>query len=136
MSATNATTSQGSKLEVSVSSSFHEIIQIVGWTGPSIVTDMADITNLGSPTAFKEWLPILKDGGNVSFDMFYIPADTYHAYLRTANINGTLEAFKMTFVTSPAATISFSTYVTKFENKVQKGSPLMIGVELKVTGTI
>jgi hypothetical protein len=133
---TLAYSSQGTDLKVTISGTPTLITQIVGITGPSIVTDLAEITNLSSPNSFKEWKPILKDGGNVSFDLIFDAANAAHVYLQNANINSSLEVFTEDLSTTPAQHIAYSAYVTKFEIKAQKGQVITMGVELKVTGNI
>jgi hypothetical protein len=136
MSATLAASSQGSQLKVSISSVFTPITQAKGLTGPSITTDYKEITTLSSPSAFKEYQPIMKDPGPVSFDLVWNPADPTHAYLLAANQNSTLESFEEITTHLVPKTIAYSAYVSKFEFSATTGDVWMAKVELKATGAV
>jgi hypothetical protein len=136
MSATVAASSQGSQLKVTITSTPTVIPQIKGLTGPSITTDYKEITTLSSPSAFKEYLPIMKDPGPVSFDLVWDPSNAAHAYLQTANAAGTLEVFAEVTTHTTPKTISYSAYVSKFEFSASTGDFWMAKVELKVTGAV
>lgn len=133
---TTAYTSQGSLLKVAISSAATTIPGVKGLTGPSVNTDFADITNLTSTGAYKEWQPIMKDPGGVSFDMIYDPADPAHEYLRAANVSQAKENFTLILSDAGAATMTFAAYIAKFEFKLGIGEVLMVSVELKLTGAI
>lgn len=49
--------------------------------GPSIEVTAIDATNHDSPDAFAEYLPGVGDAGEVTFDLFFDPSDTWHARL-------------------------------------------------------
>ncbi len=135
---TIAFSSQGSKLQVSISAVDTDILQIRGLTGPSVNWDIADITNLNSPGNFKEKLPLMKDPGKVTFTLIYDPANAAHEYLRASNAAefGTLEAFKEIINSATPKTIGFSAYVTKFQFKLETNKPGEVDVELTLTGAI
>jgi len=138
MSATVAASSQGSLLKVTMSSTPTVIPQIKGLTGPSITTDYKEITTLSSPSAYKEYMPIMKDPGPVSFDLVWNPADTAatHEYLRNANANSSLETFTEVTTHVTPKTITYQAYVSKFEYSATTGDVWMAKVELKVTGAV
>jgi len=135
MPATTAYSSQTSNLKVSISSVMTHIPQIDSISGPSIVTDLNDITNLDSPNSFKEFLPVLKDGGTVQCAMVYNPSDTTQQYIQNSNFNSTLESFELDLSTTTHK-LTFSAYVTKFESTEKKGDALRVNFELKVTGPV
>lgn len=58
-----------------------------GWTtlagvmdldGPELSTEEVKVTHQESPDATHEYLPGLKDGGSISFDVVYIPGSPAH----------------------------------------------------------
>ncbi len=138
MSATLAASSQGSQLKVTISSTPTIIPQIQALAGPSIITDYKEITTLSSPSAFKEFMPIMKDPGPVTFDIVWNPADVgaTHEYLRTANANSTLETFTEVTTHATPKTITYTAYVAKFEYSAATGDVWKVKVELKVTGAV
>jgi hypothetical protein len=136
MPATVAASSQGSQLKVSISSVYTAISQVKALTGPSIVTDYKEITTLSSPSAFKEYLPIMKDPGPVTFDLVWDGNNTTHNYLMAANQNSTLESFEEITTHVTPRTIAYSAYVSKFEFSATTGDVWMVKVELKATGAV
>ena len=138
MPATVPYSSQGTKLQVSISSVYTDINQIKGLTGPSIDWDIADTTTLSSPSNYKEKFPLMKDPGTVSFDLVYDPANAAQEYLRASNAAsaGVLEAFKEILSDPGQATIGFSGYVTKFEFKNESAQTGMAHVEITCSGAV
>lgn len=57
------------------------------WDMPGITTDLLESTEFGDQ--WKQYLLGLKDGGEITFDGFFIPDDSQgQAMLRTANLDG------------------------------------------------
>lgn len=109
---------------------------IQGFTGPNTVQDFEEITNLDSTGGYKEWWPTLRDGGTVSFDMISKANDSAQLYLANANINGSLEHFRINIgLTNPASFI-FHGYVAKNEYKAETAKVIKQSVEIKSTGKI
>lgn len=134
----SAASSQGTQLSLLTSSpsTYTLIPQIEGFTGPSTAQDYDEITNLDSSSGYKEWVATLRDGGAVSFTMIAKPGDATQGALETANVAGSLQAFKITWPTGFTKTATFNAYVQKYEYQFQKGKSVRYGVELKVTGAV
>lgn len=134
---TSATTSQGTTIGVKINGSYVNIPYIMGFTGPSIVQDFEEITNLDSTGGFKEWFATIRDGGTVPFTQIAKDNDSTQLHLAASNFAGTLDDFKITFALATAPkTWQFLAYVQKFEPQVQQNKSIKYGVELKVTGAI
>lgn len=55
-----------------------EIAEVTEIGGPSIESDVIDVTHLRSPDFFREKIAGIKDGGEVSLALNYVPADPTH----------------------------------------------------------
>ncbi len=138
MAATQAYTSQGTTLQVSISSVFTDVPQCKGLTGPNVTWTIEDITTLSSPSNFKEKLPLMKDPGPVSFTLVYDSANAAIEYLRASNFAefGVLETFKIITSATVPKTIGFTAYVTKFSFKHESNKAAAVDCELMLSGPV
>lgn len=114
---------------------FTTIPEIKSFTGPSGSASIIDVTDLSS--AAKEKRMGLKDEGQISFNMSYIPSDTVHAALRADRSNRTLRNFQMTFTdASPATVWDFQAYVTGFSVSGGVDGVVESSVTLEISGEI
>lgn len=137
--ATTAFSSQLSVLKVTITATPTTIPQLRGLRGPSFGNwDIRDITNLTSPSNYKEKLPIMKDPGTVASQMIWNPADSAQEYVRASNAAATavLETFSEVLSNVDTSTIDFSAYVTKFEVTLNHGEEAIAELELTPTGAI
>lgn len=133
----NALLSQGSILSIGDSASpevFTEIQETSNIDGPGGQAAEIDVTDLGSTG--KEYKLGLQEEGDISFDIFYIPANTQHALLRTLRASGANRNFRITFTDSPATTWTFSALVKGFTVSMGVDNVLRASVTLKVSGSI
>lgn len=134
----NALTSQGVLLKIGDGASpevFTAIPEIVTFNGPGGAGQVIDVTDLDSLAMEK--IMGLPDEGQLTFDINYLPDNTYHALLRTNRGAQTLTNFKLVFTDdSPAKTWSFSAYVTGFTVTGGVNAPIRASVTLEITGTI
>ena len=137
-SATTAYASALTKLEVlsASPSTWLEIVQSTGWTGPSANLALEDITNLSSTEGSIEKFPISKEVSVMSSTLIYDPSNAAHIYLRTSNATWPprLELFK--FTTSAGHVSMFDAYVSKFEQDHKAKAVARINIELTPTGAL
>jgi hypothetical protein len=136
MPATTAFSSQGSTLKISISGSPTAILNIQDATVPQGVPEFDEITNLSSPSNFKEWLPILIDGGTVALTLVYNANDATHQYVQASVTTQKLEVFEFDINGTGTHKFNFSAYVSKAENKFAKGKAGMMTVDLRITGPV
>ena len=132
----NALPSQGMKIGIGSGSplTYNDIPEVVSFSGPGGSGQVIDVTNLSS-TAIEKVMG-LPDEGQLSFEMNYVPANTYHAALRTARAAKTLTKFKLTFTDTGAMEWTFDAYVTNFTVSGGVNSTIKAAVTLEVTGAI
>ncbi len=108
--------------------------------GPSQAADVDEVTNQSSPNYFKEFIPTVLDGGEVTFNCNYIPGDA------TQNgLTGLLSWLKGRGIqdwqiTPPgpyaANTLQFSAFVTKWDPSLPVAKHADIAVTLRITGPV
>ena len=54
---------------------FTTIAEVTNIAGPTLSTEMIDVTNHSSASNFREKIASLKDGGEVTFSINYLPAN-------------------------------------------------------------
>jgi predicted secreted protein len=105
--------------------------------GLGLSVDPVDVTNHGSTNAWRERIAGLKDGGEVSFDVNWIPTDATHdATTGVLNDmeNGTARNFQIVFPDPSSTTWSFTAIVTAFNPSAPVGEQLSVSITFTVTG--
>jgi hypothetical protein len=111
--------------------------EVIDISGPEQKAEKDDVTNQSSPNFYKEWIPTLLDGGDVSFNANFVPGATEQGNLLSAMQARTLEPFTLTPPTPYAANvISFDAYVTDWDIKTPHNKKATLQVKLAVTGPV
>lgn len=136
MPATVANSSQQTQMKVTISSVLTLILNVADITLPVGTPEFDEITNLTSPSNFKEWLPTLIDGGTVAMTIIYDASNSTHQYLQDSITTQKLESFECDVNGTGSHKFTFNAYVSKGENKFAKGKAQMLTVDLRVTGPV
>ena len=106
--------------------------------GPGMKMDFEDTTTHSSAAAgiFKEWTPMLMDGGNIKFDILWDPNDVTHVGLQADQSAQVKRNFQVIFPTAPNKTASFAAYVDDFSFKAPVKGMLLRQVSLKISGPV
>ncbi|CAM3091707.1 phage tail tube protein [Paracoccus nototheniae] len=114
---TNAELGYSATFGIAISPSTTHVVvaEVASITPPGMTRDTVEATHLNSPDAFKEFIAGLKEGGEASITVNYVPAasDT----LVTAFDAGRISA-QITFPaigTAPEVTLTFTAIVTAWE---------------------
>jgi hypothetical protein len=131
----SAFASAGSDLQVEITSVFQSIPGAEGIDGPTGSKEQIEVTAL-KDTA-KKFVAGLPDYGEVTFNLFWDPADSTHQYLLTSyqTANKT-EKWKIIASDAGAATAAFDGQVTGFKWSFQKGAAATVAVTIKVSGNV
>lgn len=135
---TKATTSQGVKLQRgdgAMTEVFTTIAEIHQFTGPQQSSKQIQVTSLDSTA--QEYIAGLRDGGQVAFDMNYVPSDVPQQGLLTDLGSGHASNYKLLLTdgaTTPTA-IAFKAIVISHQIKGQVDDRIMASVSLKISGT-
>jgi len=123
----------GTKLQVKISSTFSDIEGVEDLDGPGITKSQIEYTAL-SDTAkkFKGGKP---DNGEVTFNLAWDPADTVHTHLLTsAQTAGSTDEFKIVCSDPGATEIAFSGNVSGWKHTFNKENVARIAVTIKLSG--
>lgn len=116
---------------------FTTIAEVKSISGPSLSADTIDVTNMSSPNGWREFIQGPKDGGEVTFDVNFLPTNATHnaatGLLRDFK-NGTRRNFKLVFPNPGNTTWQFAAIVTGFEVSAPVDDVLGASITLKLTG--
>lgn len=136
MAETEAMIGYGSKFAVGDGADpevFTDIAEVYDITPPSDTMDVIDATHMQSPDATREFILGLRDPGECSFEMNFIPGgsgDTAIQEWRTARERRTC---RITFPNS--VTWTFSGLLTGYEPAAPTDDKMTATVTIKVTGS-
>lgn len=103
-------------------------------SGPTISFDLLDATSHDSPGFFREFVPGLADGEQVTGDFCWRPSNAVHLGLRVDSYARTLRNFQLIFPDDTDNTVALAAYVQSIEPKANIGELLMATLTLKITG--
>jgi len=116
---------------------FTTIAEVTDISGPSLSADTIDVTSHDSPGGYREFIQGLKDAGEVTFTINFIPTEATHdastGLLKDYN-DGTLRNFQLVFPDPGNTTWSFAAVVTGFEPSEPTDDKLSADVTLKISG--
>ena len=95
---------------------FATIAEVKDIKGPKMKADTEDATSHDSTDGWKEFIPTLIEGGEVTFDIQFVPTGATHSYvagLAKLLVDRTLRNFQLVF--PDATTWVLPAYVTGFE---------------------
>ena len=114
------------------------IAEVTDITPPELSRDNIEVTHHQSPAAWREFIKGLKDAGEVSFSINYIPTNSTHnagtGVLADLANNTTVDTWTLVFPDTSATTWSFPGFMTKFAAKAPIDDKLAADVTLKVSG--
>ena len=113
------------------------ISEVIDISGPEQKAEKDDVTNQSSPDFYKEWIPTLLDGGDVSFNCNLIPGSATQIALLTAMQARTLEPFTLTPPEPYDGNgYAWDAYVVDWDIKTPHNKKAMLNVKLAVTGPV
>jgi len=103
--------------------------------GPENSRDQLDATTNSSASAAREFIPGLKDGGEVTLEGNWVPADVGQVALLASYNNGTTAACVITYP-SATGTCSFNGFVSNWTINPPHDEKLTFSSTIKVTGPV
>lgn len=117
---------------------FTTIAEVQDISGPSLELDVEEVTSHDSPGGWEEVVGTILHGGEVEFDINFVPTATTHrdqtGGLLNDMKNRTKRNFKLVFPDAGNTTWSFSAYVVSFEPEATVDGKLSASVTLRITG--
>ena len=109
-------------------------------TGPTLQTDVVDVTSQSTGVPWSQKFPTLLNAGDLSFPCFFVPNSTStgselgHEELLYAFVNRVQHDWQLVFPDVGATTWSFQGWVTKFNMKAPVKGVLTADVMITLTG--
>lgn len=135
MAQTQASIGHGSQFYVGSDSSpitWTAISEVTSITPPSVVRDVIDATHTGSPDKWREHIPGLKDGGEVTCEMNFVPGSDSANILVAIQTDGFARDFKIVFPN--AEEWVFQAFCTGFEPEAPFDDKMTATATFKVSG--
>lgn len=105
--------------------------------GPSLQQATAEVTNQLSTGRYREFISTVKDGGEITFEIGFIPDDATHDVttgLLSVFESGLINDFKIIFPDTAVTTWTLSGLVTGFELSEPVDGDLTASVTIKISG--
>ena len=114
------------------------VAEVTDISGPTLSRDTIDMTHHQSPNRWREFIKNVKDGGEVTFSINYIPTNATHAtgtgVLADFANDTTNDTWTLVFPDSGATTWTFPGFITKFTPKEPVDDKLSADLTIKVSG--
>lgn len=118
------------------SETFTTIAEVRDIEGPELELEAKEVTSHDSG-GWREYIGTLLTGGEVSFDLNFLPANATHGYssgLIEDMVNRTKRNFQLVFPDTDTTTWQFAALVTGFKPSAAVEDELTAEVTLRVTG--
>lgn len=131
---TAAISAKGIKFKIGAT----EVAEVLTVNGLSVKQDTVDVTSHASTSNWREYIATLKDAGEVSLELNYVPTETTHKNASGGLLyllaQGTKQAFSIVFPDSGPTTWTFDGFVTSFSPSAPHDGKLGLSVTIKATG--
>jgi Lambda phage tail tube protein, TTP len=118
-------------------SSYTNIAQLKKINFSGLKAEFDDITNLDSPTIFKEWMKTVVDGDTVQFDGVMNPADpTTELLLTLIGTAGTASLYFWKITLTDGSILVFQGYVQDFKFGAEYNKAITFSGAIKIVGNI
>jgi predicted secreted protein len=129
----------GSKLASggAAGSSYTNIAQLKKVNFSGLKAEFDDITNLDSPTIFKEYMKTVVDGDTVTFDGVLNPADpTSQSLLTNIGTAGSAALYYWRITLTNGSTLIFQGYVQDFKFGAEYNKAITFSGTIKIVGNV
>lgn len=116
---------------------YTDIAELFDVDGPELTGETEDVTTHNSVDAWVEKIVTVKDGGQITFDIAYLPTNGTHdasTGLLADFMNRVLRNFKVVFPDPGSTTWSLAALVTRFKPAAPVKGVLISSVTLDVSG--
>lgn len=117
---------------------FTTVAEVTNISGPGLSRDAVDVTSHDSPNKYREFIAGLKDAGEITFDINFIPTNATHSVASGVLKDfqdGTRRNYKLVFPDAGNTEWICPCIVTGFEPSEPIDDRLTASVTLKVAGS-
>lgn len=136
---TAATLGHGTLFQIGngmMTETFTTIGEVLSVTGPNMNMTPVDVTNMDSANAIREYIAGLRDSGEVTVTVNFLPDNTAQTQVVTDYKARTKRNFKITWTDSTPATWSFAAFITNIEPNAVVDDRLQASLTMKLTGDV
>jgi len=117
------------------SEAFTALAEVVSIGGPSLSQEVVDVTHMSSTAGYREFKASVRDGGEVTLDVNFLPAATDHiALLQTDFEAGTVRNFEVVWTDTASTNWQFAGIVTGWNPNHPLDGKAECSITVKVTG--
>jgi hypothetical protein len=128
---------RGCHFQIQVAGTYTSVAQLQKFSFSGIKLVFDDVTNIDSPSSYKEVLPVLIDPGDVALEGIFNPEDATQTDLLTACQGLTLSNFKIVLSNAQATTLTFAGYVAEYAPaQVETTKAITFTAKIQVTGPV
>lgn len=120
-----------------VTETFTTIAELKNISGPSLSADVIDVTVHNSGTPWRRFISGLLDGGEITFDVHFVPQNATHSYssgLLSDFVNRVKRNFQLVFPDAGVTTWTIPGIVVNFDMNADPADALLASVTVKVNG--
>ena len=112
--------------------SYAPLGEVTNVVPPIMTRETVDATHMGSTSGFREHISGMRDGGEASVTMNYVPSGTTYDALKTNLLADAPVNYKITF--PDASTVIFSALITELGAETPMADKMALNAKFKVTG--
>jgi predicted secreted protein len=110
--------------------------EVTNITMPGLSRDAVDATHTESTQGWREFIPGLKDAGEVTIEMNYVHESASDTLIRAQFALNALNNYRIVFDESPLSGIQFAGIVTGYEVEVPLDDKKSATLTVKVSGVV
>lgn len=113
-----------------------EVAHVMDMSGPGETAESEDITNHSSPQAYREKIPVILDGGELTFDLIYISAvgqDDLRAAFEARTVDECIVAWP---VAEGGGSVTFDGFVSSWNWATPVAGTLRASIGITVSGPV
>jgi hypothetical protein len=112
------------------------LLEIIKLAGPGMKADIKEVSNMGSPSTYKEFIPGLREGGDITFEGNYIPKESTLSQqnVRTDFESGTLSNWCLALPSAGTGIWMFTGYVISLAPSYPLDDRIVVAGVLRITG--
>ncbi|HEV1992116.1 MAG TPA: phage tail tube protein [Candidatus Dormibacteraeota bacterium] len=109
------------------------VLEVLKVGGPGMKADMKEVSNMLSPNTYKEFIAGLREGGDVTFEINYVPKDATQITLRQ-DLEGGVNSSWTIVLPGALGTWTFNAFVMALSPAYPLDDRIVCTGTLRITG--